>query len=35
MQIIMTDNEKKWAKVIIYTSVIYAILYYVNKQSNK
>jgi hypothetical protein len=35
MQIIMTDNEKKWAKLILYTSAIYAILYYVNKQSNK
>jgi hypothetical protein len=35
MKINMTENQKKWAKLILYTTAIYAILYYVNKQSNK
>jgi hypothetical protein len=35
MQIIMSENEKKWAKVIFYTALAYAFLYLVNKQSKK
>lgn len=32
MQIILSNNEKKWAKVIGLTALIYFIMYKVNKQ---
>jgi hypothetical protein len=32
MQIILSDNEKKWAKVIGLTALIYYIIYKVNKE---
>ena len=32
MQIILTDNEKKWAKLIGFTAIIYFIIYKVNRQ---
>jgi hypothetical protein len=32
MQIILSNNEKKWAKVIGLTALIYFIIYKVNKQ---
>jgi hypothetical protein len=31
MQIILTDNEKKWAKLIGITALIYFIIYKVNR----
>ena len=31
MQIILTENEKKWSKLIGLTLAIYALIYYVNK----
>lgn len=32
MQIILTENEKKWGKVIGLTLAIYALMYYINKE---
>jgi hypothetical protein len=32
MQIILSDNEKKWVKLISITAIIYYIIYKVNKE---
>lgn len=31
MKVILSENEKKWSKVIGLTLAIYALIYYVNK----